>query len=649
MDPYQYCWMPKLVINESFDFGNDLTLATIVDDPDILRKCASSEVVHQWGDFDPIPGCSIVHLIANGASEFTGANRNGDGFKSAFCRESHPTFAKHGALYRHHINRDHSKRDGDILKTAYNEQMGRNELAVAANHEKCADWLDRLERGEKVAFSMGFDCEHDVCSICEKKSKTRRDYCQHVHKNASYPYGMNQVLPDGRRCFVDNPRGRWNDISFVGTGADMIAQDLRKIAGLDQHEVIGGAEMAERLMGPTIDFATKIAIANKLSRMEKQVPGLAYKDQIKTRITQKVADLLWAAEPARMFNELARNGAVLGFRDFFKIAVGTLYTDEFDGLVRQVEPHVHGVFGRIVEDQTWLHEVCSNSRYNPNKQAAPILSDYDASELVVNFSVDLVGYEPKVTMIEESTGEAATTVDDSTTTLPPPAKSDESIADYGILTPPSQSAVPTTQPMKTTVLFLAANPDNVTKLALDRESRAIREKIRSSDYQKALEFKTEWGVRPDDLLQYLNEYRPHIVHFSGHGSISDELVLHDQADQPKLVSKAALRALFTTLKDNVRLVVLNACYSRSQGEAIVEVIDCAVGMKSAIGDNAAIIFAASFYRGLGFGRSVKDAFNQGVTALLLEGVPEENTPELLVKDGVDASQVWLVGSKRNPK
>lgn len=237
----------------------------------------------------------------------------------------------------------------------------------------------------------------------------------------------------------------------------------------------------------------------------------------------------------------------------------------------------------------------------------------------------------------------------STTAMTTPPRSEESTAEDGILTPPPQSAAPATQPMKTTVLFLAANPDNVTKLALERESRAIREKIRSSEYPKALEFTTEWGVRPDDLLQYLNEYRPHIVHFSGHGSKNDELVLHDQFDQPKLVSKGALRALFTTLKDNVRLVVLNACYSRSQAEAIVEVIDCAVGMKSAIGDNAAIIFAASFYRGLGFGRSVKDAFDQGVTALLLEGIPEENTPELLVKNRVDASQIWLVGSETNPK
>jgi hypothetical protein len=224
------------------------------------------------------------------------------------------------------------------------------------------------------------------------------------------------------------------------------------------------------------------------------------------------------------------------------------------------------------------------------------------------------------------------------TTAPPPVQIVTSLA-------PSTS----THFMKTTILFLAANPDGVTKLALDKECRAIREKIRASDFPKSLELKTEWAVRPDDLLQYLNEYRPHVVHFSGHGSASEELILHDAFDQPMPVSVAALRALFTALKDNIRLVMLNACYSRPQGEAVVELIDCAVGMKKAIGDQAAIVFAASFYRALGFGRSVKEAFDQGRTALLLEGIPEENTPELLVKKGVDASSVFLAGPAVNPK
>jgi hypothetical protein len=108
------------------------------------------------------------------------------------------------------------------------------------------------------------------------------------------------------------------------------------------------------------------------------------------------------------------------------------------------------------------------------------------------------------------------------------------------------------------------------------------------------------------------------------------------------VSKAALVHLFRILKDNVRVVVLNACHSRPQAEALAETIDCTVGMNRPIGDQAAVVFAASFYRALGFGRSVKEAFELGRAALLLEGIPEDQTPELLTRPGVDAAGFRLI-------
>lgn len=110
----------------------------------------------------------------------------------------------------------------------------------------------------------------------------------------------------------------------------------------------------------------------------------------------------------------------------------------------------------------------------------------------------------------------------------------------------------------------------------------------------------------------------------------------------------ALTALFATLKDNIRLVFLNACYSRDQAQALITSIDCVIGMKDSIYDDAATVFASSFYRAIGFGRSIREAFDQGRTALLLEGIPEEDIPELLVKDGIDPSQVVLIGDMANP-
>ena len=201
---------------------------------------------------------------------------------------------------------------------------------------------------------------------------------------------------------------------------------------------------------------------------------------------------------------------------------------------------------------------------------------------------------------------------------------------------------------KIKVLFLAANPAGTQPLQLDEEIRRITAKIRAAEYRDSLEMVSRWAVRPDDLLQALLEVKPHVVHFSGHGSAAAELIVLDDRSNPKPVSKEALIHLFRILKDNVRVVVLNACYSRPQAEALAETIDYTVGMNQPIGDAAAIVFAASFYRATGFGRSVQEAFDLGKVALLLEGIPEDQTPELFVRKSVDASALSLVGPPSKP-
>lgn len=195
---------------------------------------------------------------------------------------------------------------------------------------------------------------------------------------------------------------------------------------------------------------------------------------------------------------------------------------------------------------------------------------------------------------------------------------------------------------KSTILFLAANPTDTDRLLLDEESRSIDQRIRSADERDSLELVTKWAVRPDDLLEYLNEYMPQIVHFSGHGTEREEIILLDASHRAIPVPAPALKQLFTAMKGNIRVVVLNACYSRPQAEAIVEVIDCAIGMKQEIGDEAAIAFASSFYRAIGYAHSVADAFEQGKTALMLAGIPEEHTPTLHSRVGVDPAGVFLV-------
>lgn len=74
----------------------------IGNDKAALVKRAGTEFVEKAQNIkfakDEVP----VHLIAIGATEDYGPNRNGDGFKRACCEKYHDTFVKHARFYRDH-------------------------------------------------------------------------------------------------------------------------------------------------------------------------------------------------------------------------------------------------------------------------------------------------------------------------------------------------------------------------------------------------------------------------------------------------------------------------------------------------------------------------------------------------------------------
>jgi len=196
--------------------------------------------------------------------------------------------------------------------------------------------------------------------------------------------------------------------------------------------------------------------------------------------------------------------------------------------------------------------------------------------------------------------------------------------------------------MKNKILFLAANPTTETWLALDEECRAIEATLRAATYRERLELVTKWAVRPSDLLQYFHEHKPCMIHFSGHGTKAGEIVLIGKNRTSKTVSRSALKYLFTILKDNIRVVVLNACYSKKQAKVISSVVDCCIGMSDAVLDDAAIVFAAAFYQAIGSNESVKKAFDCGIIAMGLDGISGKKAPKLLNRRGVDPDKVFVL-------
>ena len=184
--------------------------------------------------------------------------------------------------------------------------------------------------------------------------------------------------------------------------------------------------------------------------------------------------------------------------------------------------------------------------------------------------------------------------------------------------------------LMTSILFLAADPTNASRLRLGEEFREIQEKLKLSKLRE--QFKLELpqlSARPSDITLALLDFQPQIVHFSGHGTSAGSLCFEDQTGRIQFVHPDALAALFEQFAKQVRCILLNACYSEIQARAIVNHIDYVIGMNQAIGDTAAITFTTGFYLALGAGSSIEDSYKLGCVQMKLQGIHEHLTPVLL--------------------
>jgi hypothetical protein len=237
----------------------------------------------------------------------------------------------------------------------------------------------------------------------------------------------------------------------------------------------------------------------------------------------------------------------------------------------------------------------------------------------------------------------------SPTTLVPDAKSGASLP----VAPPvtgqeDRAASPGSSGLVRTILILAANPRSTERLRLDEEVKKIEQGLERSKRRDQFKLVVKWAVTDDDLRRALLDHQPEIVHFSGHGTGTGKggpgrdlvpagnddpggLAFEDDTGQVQLISGESLARLFELCSDHVRCVVMNACYSEVQANAIAGHIDFVVGMKKAIGDEAAIKFAVGFYDALGAGCDYEKSFKFGCSAIDLKGIPEYLTPVLKKK------------------
>jgi hypothetical protein len=197
---------------------------------------------------------------------------------------------------------------------------------------------------------------------------------------------------------------------------------------------------------------------------------------------------------------------------------------------------------------------------------------------------------------------------------------------------------------KRLILFLAANPQGTNTLKLAEECAEIQRELKLSPHRGDFRFESRWAVSVDELMRHLMELDPVVVHFSGHGGGSSGLLFQDENGKPQPVTPRALAMMIRASAQSARVVVLNACYSSAQAEALRSEVDCVVGMDGAIGDLAARAFAIRFYGALGNRRSIGNAVAAGIAALAAKQFPDEWLPRCQTREGLDEHQIILAPS-----
>jgi hypothetical protein len=365
------------------------------DKSDLIKR-AGAEFAHKLQNIkfakDEVP----VHLIAIGATEDYGPNRNGDGFKRACCENYHDTFVKHAKFYRDHINKNPAKSYGVVKASAYHEPMKRIELICGLNSTKEAaerngglvadKELEKLARGDDIGVSMACTIAYDVCSGCGNKARTRAEYCDSIEngghcKSGGLRHNIGKCLSDGHVLHADNPHPRFFDISHVFRPADRIAYISGEFSKAAAAHTLSGAELAESL-GVTAPITfdgdcpagarAQLIALEKLAAAEQMVAhnaeswariALAHSEQVQPKLNYGELEQIKLAEAVKALSD---SGVILSVSDFLDLTVQNSNTK----LATAISAALPNIFTELASAPDIVSNLAKNS-YNPTYTASP--------------------------------------------------------------------------------------------------------------------------------------------------------------------------------------------------------------------------------------------------------------------------------------
>ena len=173
------------------------------------------------------------------------------------------------------------------------------------------------------------------------------------------------------------------------------------------------------------------------------------------------------------------------------------------------------------------------------------------------------------------------------------------------------------QPMR--ILFLAANPLE-NPLDLEKEIAVLEIELQGVRFRQDITFIPKMAIRPDDIIRYIRSEKPSVIHFSGHGS-KGRIILRSDDDR-RMIDVADSTVKSVLEGRGVDLLVLNACHTGTNLSIYAKAVRAVVGTTDAVDDEAARRFSAAFYRTIGNGESIREAFRDGCNAVAIHGFRE---------------------------
>lgn len=188
-----------------------------------------------------------------------------------------------------------------------------------------------------------------------------------------------------------------------------------------------------------------------------------------------------------------------------------------------------------------------------------------------------------------------------------------------------------------TILFLTADPRQVSQARLEQETRDIRQRLRHTRARTGFRLEQCCPQSLEDIDQALRDIAPHIVHFCGHsvgqhGQAQAGLRLADASGQLQPIPPETLAALLAPFADQIDCLFFNSCYWDPQVEAVIHRVASIIGTDQEMDNQTAIAFAVHFYRALGAHNSVETAYEFGCAEIQSALIPGYSLPLIHLKE-----------------